>query len=141
MIKLVCFLKAKQGLSVSQMREHYENNHVPLISRLLPAFADYRRNYVMTEQLAAPGSDNVLPAERDFDVMTEVFFSCIAAYRKNVDACSDPQIWQQIVEDEEKFLDRSATVMYVMEEVQTCSAEMTRMHAESPRLKSPGTDR
>lgn len=141
MIKLVCFLKAKPGLDVSQMREHYENNHVPLISRLLPAFADYRRNYVMNDQLAAPGSDNTLLVERDFDVMTEVFFSCTAAYRKHVDVCSDPQIWQQIVEDEEKFLDRSATVMYVMEEVQTSSAEMTQMRTESPRLKSPVTKR
>ncbi|WP_231114439.1 EthD domain-containing protein [Lentzea aerocolonigenes] len=58
MITTMAFLKAREGLSRSELVDYYENHHVPLILSLAPAPAYYARNY--------------LPEMAEFDVVTHM---------------------------------------------------------------------
>ncbi|MEV6235203.1 EthD domain-containing protein [Lentzea sp. NPDC051838] len=100
MITTMAFLKARAGLSRSEFVDHYENHHVPLILSLAPAPAYYARNY--------------LPEGAEFDVVTHMKFSDEATR----------QAWlalvlaegSGVVEDEERFLDRSRTRAWMVDE-------------------------
>ena len=106
MITSIALLKAREGLSRAELIDYYENHHVPLILSLAPAPAHYRRTY-----LPEPG-ERTFPA--DFDVVTHLTFADEDTRRA----------WLALVlaegsgvaEDEARFLDRSATRGWVVEE-------------------------
>jgi len=52
----------------------------------------------------------------DFDVVTEIWLTDSAAYERFKTAAAEPGTAQRIAEDEENFLDRNATRMFVVEE-------------------------
>ncbi|MFC9255179.1 EthD domain-containing protein [Amycolatopsis thailandensis] len=106
MITTIALLKAREGLSRDEFVDYYENRHVPLILGLAPAPALYTRNY-----LPETGSRG-FPA--DFDVITHMKFA-------DEDARG---AWLSLVlaegsgvaEDEARFLDRSRTRSWTVEE-------------------------
>lgn len=112
MYKAIALLKARPGLSRERFIAYYEQHHVPLILRLMPQIKDYRRNYVQTRgaYLAAG------VAELDFDAVTELWYSTEADYQAAMAVLNDPAILKQIADDEEHFLDRDKTRMFVVEE-------------------------
>ena len=116
MIKLVCFINRKPGMSMEAFKAYYEQHHVPLISRLMPFWQDYRRNFMEdTEHRAAhaePGRAN----ERLFDVMTELTFETAEMHRKCLDALADPVIGKLVAEDEAKFMDRASMHTFLVDE-------------------------
>lgn len=112
MFKCIALLKRKAGLSRAAFIDYYETQHAPLIRRLLPGIIDYRRNYVDLEgAFVFPGA-----APIDFDVITEIRLADRLAYDRFTAAAAEADIARQIAEDEENFLDRSATRMMVVEE-------------------------
>ena len=117
MVKLVSLMNRKPGMSMADFIEYYETRHVPLILRLLPFVADYRRNYVLegppyhTAHMA-PGRSDL----RAFDVMTELTFASTEMFGNMVDALSAPEIGRLIAEDEANFLDRMTSRSYLVEE-------------------------
>lgn len=114
MITSIALLKARDGLNREDFIDYYENHHVPLILSLAPAPAYYVRNYLPEAGERA--------FEADFDVMTHMKFESPA----------DRQRWLALVlaegsgvaEDEARFLDRSRTRAWVVEE---------RCHEDPPR--------
>lgn len=112
MIKLVGLLKKKPGLSQDAFIDYYENHHAPLACRLLPMGHDYRRSYVKKMRVNGREVDDAF----DYDVVAELWFETEAAYRAFADAMSSPEIFSQIVADEEKFLDRSANKILIVDE-------------------------
>ena len=44
--KSIALLKCKPELTREDFIAYYENNHVPLIRRLLPGICGYRRNFI-----------------------------------------------------------------------------------------------
>jgi uncharacterized protein (TIGR02118 family) len=112
MFKCIALLKCKPDLSREAFIDYYETQHAPLIRRLLPGIIDYRRNYVELEgAFLFPGA-----APIDFDVITEIWFTDRNAYDRFAAAAADEDIARQIAQDEENFLDRSATRMMVVDE-------------------------
>jgi len=105
MIKGMSLIKRKPGLSREEFSKHYEEVHVPLALRHFP-FKRYVRNYVITP----PGVE-----EPDFDCITEVWFDtmedCQAAAEFSVS-----EGYQVISEDEDRFMDRSRIVAFLVEE-------------------------
>lgn len=114
MIKLLCFFKAKPGISVQQMREYYESTHVPLAYRLLPPFLGYRRNY--PGERYQPSHIKTVSAMPDFDVMTEIWYED-EDYARMLEIIGDPEIARELAEDEANFLDRDSMMMMLVEEV------------------------
>ncbi len=114
MVKLIMMFRRKPGTAPEQFREYYEKSHAPLAMRLMPYFQSYQRNFVRHDLSYRPG----LGAEIDFDVVTELTFASRADYDAMVAVLSDPALHQQIVADEENFMDRSAGArrMFFVEE-------------------------
>lgn len=115
MPKLICHFKAKPGLSLDEFRDYYENNHVPLIGRLLPSMADYRRSYVLPSDALFSGHVSNAPPSPDFDVVTECWYND-PEWDLMLKKLEDPEIGRQIADDEAKFMDREAMVMFVVDE-------------------------
>jgi uncharacterized protein (TIGR02118 family) len=112
LFKTIALLKCKSGLSREAFIDYYENHHVPLIRSLLPQICGYRRNFVDPEGAFI----NEGAAERDFDVITEIWVPDRAAYDAAMALHARPEVAQAIAEDEENFLDRSCTRMFVVDE-------------------------
>jgi uncharacterized protein (TIGR02118 family) len=122
MFKCMALLRRKEGLSREAFVEYYETRHAPLIRRLLPGIAEYRRNYVdMEGAFLFPGAPAI-----DFHVITELWFADRAAYDAFVSAAAEPEVARQIGEDEENLFDRSATRMMVVEEYGVQSLSQAR---------------
>jgi len=110
--KSIALLKCKPGLSREAFIDYYETRHVPLIRSLLPQICGYRRNFIHPEGAYI----NEAAAERDFDVITEIWFADQAAYEAAMALSAQPEIGGRIAADEENFLDRTHTRMFVVDE-------------------------
>src|SRR4029077_13345856 len=111
MLKVFGFLTKRKGMETQAFIDYYENKHVPLICRLAPTPMVYKRNYLLRgDELNR--EDNAI----DFDVVTELVFPDRAAYLAWRAQLSQPGSGEQVVDDEEKFLDRSRTKACIIEE-------------------------
>ena len=112
MIKTIAFLKRKPGLSREAFIHYYETRHAPLILSIAPQICDYRRNFLIEAgAIVAPGA-----AERDFDVVTELWYPDEAAFAAAMAAFTDPANAARIAADEENVFDRAFTRFYTVEE-------------------------
>jgi len=111
-MKLIGLVKKKQGLTREAFIAYYENNHVPLIRRLVPIGQDYRRSY--TDQMRVNGRE--VDDAFEYDAVSEVWFNEAADYAAFAAAMRNPAIFQQVVADEENFLDRAATRILMVTE-------------------------
>ena len=107
MIKVIVLIKKKPAITTEQFRHHYENVHAPLIDRLLPYYATYRRNYV-------DGSARGDSREFDWDVFTELEFATASDYEAWRAALERPEVLEQIRADEANFLVSSETRMWLV---------------------------
>lgn len=128
-MKLIFLFRRKAGTTFEQFRDHYENNHVPLAVRLLPYFKTYKRNYIRRGEEYRPSG---IGAKGDFDVVTELSFANREDYERMLRALADPAILDQIVQDEERFMDRSpeGRMMFIVDEEETPEARL-KEYAES----------
>ena len=107
MLKVFGFLTKREDIDTQAFIEYYEKNHVPLVLSLAPTPTVYKRNYIVR------GDEfNREDATIDFDVVTELVFPDRAAFVAWIENLSV----EQIATDEQKFLDRSRTRAYVIEE-------------------------
>jgi hypothetical protein len=111
MFKVLAFLTKREGLEMPAFIDHYENRHVPLICSLAPIPTVYKRRYLVRgDRLTKDGG------EVDFDVVTELGFPHRAAFLAWTARLSGTGAGEQVAADEARFLDRSRTRAYVVEE-------------------------
>ncbi|WP_314591760.1 EthD domain-containing protein [Paenibacillus terrigena] len=106
MIKVMAFLTKRDGINTRDLIEYYENQHVPLITRLAPIPSVYKRNYILRKDDSSTTDD--------FDIVTELVFPDHGAYEAWVAKMYAPH--SGVAEDELNFLDRSRTRSYIVEE-------------------------
>lgn len=112
MIKTVALLKARPDLSREAFVQYYETRHVPLMRSILPETLEYRRNYIQLEgAFIYEGA-----SAPDFDVITEMWYADRASYERMMAIATRSDVAQRIAEDEENFLERSKTRMFLVEE-------------------------
>ena len=111
MLKVFGFLSKREGIESQAFIDYYENHHVPLICSLAPTPIVYKRNYLLR-------GDELNKEEQaiGFDVVTELVFADRAAYLAWRAQLSKPGAGEQVVADEERFLDRSRTRACIIEE-------------------------
>jgi uncharacterized protein (TIGR02118 family) len=107
MLKMYAFLAKREGMETQAFIDHYENNHVPLVLSLASTPIVYKRNYLVRGDEFNREEDTI-----DFDVITELVFADRAGFTEWVETLSV----EAIAADEERFLDRSRTRAYVIEE-------------------------
>jgi hypothetical protein len=112
MLKIMAFLNKRQDVETRAFIEHYEKNHVPLICSLAPTPIVYKRNYLVRDHELNRRQDDTI----DFDVVTELVFPDRAAYLAWGAAVGAGAPGEQVAADEARFLDRSRTRAYVIEE-------------------------
>ncbi len=112
MLKILAFLTKKVDIETRAFIEYYENHHVPLIGSLAPTPIVYKRNYLVRGDAFNRQEDHSI----DFDVVTELVFLDRAAYLAWGAAVGTGALGEQVTADELRFLDRSRTRAYVIEE-------------------------
>lgn len=95
--KILIFLKRKPGTSVEAFRDHYENRHVPLCMKYMGGAKRYFRRFI----------DTFPDAEFDYDVVTELWFDDRAAFETALNYAGRGILPEEVIADEERFLDRS----------------------------------
>ena len=108
--KLLLFLKRRPGLSREDFRDYYENQHVPLCLKYAAGQARYLRRYLEP----SPG----MP-EPEFDVITELWFTDRKALDMVLHAMAKGLMPPDVIADEEKLFDRSASRAYAVTERET----------------------
>jgi uncharacterized protein (TIGR02118 family) len=118
MVKVTIFIRKKAGLTREQFIDYYENNHVPLINRVIGAFpSDYRRSYPLEGQFfGLLGADAGISAAPDCDVVTEIWLKDHETMDAMFAKAADPEIAATIAADEEKFADRTSVRIMVADE-------------------------
>jgi hypothetical protein len=118
MLKAIVLLKSKPGLTREQFINHYENNHVPLVRKLLPSIGRYVRNYLSRDSVSAGRQEVSAGAapEPYFDVITELWFENQPAYDRFIADLHDPATSRALQEDEERFLDRGIVQTFAVAE-------------------------
>ncbi len=106
MITVVVLLKARAGLSRDEFVDHYENHHVPLVLRIAPAPVYSARHYLPEADMSG------FPSEHD--VMTQLKFTDEASYRAWLSRVLAAD--SGVAEDEARFLDRSRTRSWTVDE-------------------------
>lgn len=116
MIKIMCFLKRKEGMSPAAFKDYYETTHAPLIEKMLPFYKTFTRNFFAPVQDYETGHmDNISEQGLDFDVVTELTFETQEDYDKIVAGLSDPDIGAIITADEVNIFDRSKMRVFIMD--------------------------
>lgn len=111
-IKAIALLKRRADLDREAFIDYYENNHAPLILSVMPGVIEYRRSYAEFDGAFV----NAGAAPFDFDVITELWFADRAGYDHAIAVSTAPDIFARVATDEENFLDRSKTRMFLVEE-------------------------
>jgi hypothetical protein len=115
-MKMIVLFRRKQELTAEQFRDHYEKRHAPLAMKLFPYLKGYRRNYIRHDLKHQRAAGEITNAPLDFDAITEITFDTSADYERMVCDMADAAIRDQVVEDEKRFLDRTATVVFLVDE-------------------------
>jgi hypothetical protein len=115
MLKILAFLSKRADLETRAFIEYYEKNHVPLICSLAPTPMVYKRNHLVRDHELNRRQDETI----DFDVVTELVFPDRVAYLAWGAAVGTGTAGEQVAADEARFLDRSRTRAYVIEEYVT----------------------
>jgi hypothetical protein len=112
MYRVFGFLTKRDGLSMSEFKDYYENHHVPLLLSLAPRPLIHKRRYVNRgEEFMKSG----FPV--DFDCMVEVAFADEDAFLAYMGKLFGPEaVDDAVAVDEARFLDRSRTRAYVVDE-------------------------
>jgi hypothetical protein len=135
LFKVFGFLTKKQDMETKAFIDHYENNHVPLICGLAPLPIVYKRNYLVRGDEINREDDGI-----EFDVVTELVFPDRDAYLAWSHAVGTGEAGEQVSTDEARFLNRTRTRAYVIEEHAT-SGESPFGGARSPNWPARGADR
>lgn len=105
MVKVILFVKRKDGFTREQFIKRYEEGHVPLAMKHLANLKKYTRNYVISD----PGEK-----EMDYDVITE--FSWKDQHDANKDRESYERVIQVLTADEDMFMNRESMKTITVEE-------------------------
>ena len=111
MFKVFGFLKKREDLSTEEFKDYYENRHIPLILSLAPTPLIYRRHYLdQAGELTNSGNHS------GYDVITETGFADQAAFQAWLGALFAAGTAEVVATDEARFLDRSKTCAYVVDQ-------------------------
>ena len=119
MYKVVWLMKRKPELTHEQFRDHFERSHAPMALKYAGhLYKEYRRNYasqVWTGGDPRQESGGYGPRDWEWDLMSEWITETEADFQEILRIMETPEIKKEFQEDEDRFIDRSATMMIPFE--------------------------
>lgn len=115
-VKLVLLLRKKPELPFADFQEYYEDHHEPLVIKLLPSIAGYRRNYTIPGGTFVYSHIADVPPPPEFDVMTELWFNNVADYEAMIAGMGRPEIGDLIRNDETKLFQPGTMKLFLVDE-------------------------
>ena len=106
MVKVIVMLKKKDGLTQEEFLRYWEQEHGPLVMKLLPGVKRYVQNHAVRPALGR---------ELQIDGIVELWFEDTESSRAAADFIKSDE-GKAIRDDEDKFLDRSKMVFFTAEE-------------------------
>ncbi len=121
MFKVMWLMKRKEGTSLSDAIQHYENTHSVLAKSIFDQH-DYKplkyvRKYFHPINNILPFADTLSGSE--FDLAMEMWFESREHFEKMLEISSPEEIWKVILEDENRFLEPHKRAIYILEEHET----------------------
>jgi hypothetical protein len=115
---------------------HYEKNHAPLATQILPGMCGYRRNFVIPNGMFSAGHIGDAAAEPGFNVVTEAWFESRADYEKMVKVTQDPSTIAPLADDEKMLFDTrsEAMIMFLVDERATPDHELSVSKAKAGEI-------
>jgi len=105
MIKLIAPVYRKPGLSDEEFYKYWKEKHGPLVTNIVPGL----RRYVQNHPIKIPGH------KYEADGFAESWWDDLDAYKSWL-AWRQSDEAKPLVDDEEKFMDRSRISRYIVEE-------------------------
>lgn len=116
MYKILVLLRRRAGSSVREFRDYYEGSHARLGERFLKGRSvRYQRRYLTP--IGHP-SDGIV-SEGIFDCLTEMWFQDEVQWNEMIALLSEPGNGEEVIADEERFMDRAAMRMFTVEEFES----------------------
>ena len=106
MIKTIALIYRKEGISREEFARHYEESHAPLALKLFPQIKKYVRNHIVD----VPGMEGPT-----FDCVSVFWFDSIEDAAA-VAEMAQSEAGQAIRDDEDKFMDSSKTISFMVDE-------------------------
>ncbi len=120
MIKVIGLIKRKPGISRQEFLRHWKEDHGPLVMSI-PQLARHIRKYVQVHRVSVPALDaqerygqTALPAE--YDGAVEMWFDSPEEMQNAFAVLADPVICRRLREDEDSFIDNSASLSVMVGE-------------------------
>lgn len=114
MYKVLHFIKRKPHLTHEQFRDHFERSHAAMALKFCGhLFLEYRRNYVGTVFTGGDSRDpdsGYGPRTWEWDLISEWILPSEDALNEIYRIMQEPGIDHLFHEDEDRFIDRRATV-------------------------------
>ena len=104
MLKLMSLLFKKSGLTDEEFNTYWREKHGPLAAKIIPGLKKYTQSHFIRR-----------PYPNSGDGFAELWFDDLEAIRK-FSAWRETAAGKPLLEDEDKFMDRSKTVRYIVEE-------------------------
>ncbi|MGB8363832.1 MAG: EthD domain-containing protein [Rhizomicrobium sp.] len=115
MYKVMFLLKRKSHMTHEQFREHFERSHAPMAQKYCGhLFSEYRRSYmnvVWTGGDSRKEGSGYGPREWEWDLLSEWILPSEENFHEIQRIMESPGIKHLFEEDEDRFIDRDATVM------------------------------
>jgi hypothetical protein len=116
-IKVICLLKRRPGLSRAEFESYYEEGHAKIGEVCFPGrVSKYIRRYLHPIQ---PPTSDAPAAEQEFDVQMEMWFEDDGALQETMLLFAGTPVGELLIADEEKLFDRAKTRMYIVDERET----------------------
>jgi uncharacterized protein (TIGR02118 family) len=112
MLKQICVMKRRPGMSMGEFRDYYENHHAKLGQAMMPLARRYLRRYVHPEPNPVTGETIELP----FDVVMELWWDSREDFENTMRSLGESDTFQAVKKDEEQLFDGHYIPLFTVEE-------------------------
>lgn len=114
-LKQVVLLKRRDGMSMDEFIDYYENHHVKLGQRYMPLARRYVRRYVRPEKNPITGEI----VELDFDVVMEIWWNTRQDFEETMRQIGAGEAHRLFYEDEEKLFNSHNNRVFTVDEYES----------------------
>jgi hypothetical protein len=133
MLKQVVLLKRRDGMTMEEFVQYYENHHSKLGQRFMPLARRYLRRYVRPEKNPITGE----AVELDFDVVMEIWWDSRQDFETTMKQIGTGETHRLFYEDEEKIFNSHNNRVFTVEEYESDMPRSIRSRAEGEEGITP----